>query len=298
MFSSYPPDSPATLPVGEFGVPSWLKLMVKPMSLLAPQPMASWALGRFLKTQRSIGALQRELPSPWERQTLEGPEGSQLAVWTIGERSAPPVALAHGWNGFAAQFRHWTKTLTNTRFRWIAWDMPGHGHSTGNHSNFIEFATSIKRVADHFGPLHGTVTHSFSGAATLFALARLNLKLNRAVLIASPAEITGFLECYIKTVGLSGQTRKILLQRLEEQFAVSLTEINAWTLLGELDSIPPILCISDSADASVPLIHGRRIKESSGSRGQSIETTDLGHLGLLKDADICHRMVNFLNEQF
>ncbi|MFN8006410.1 MAG: alpha/beta fold hydrolase [Terriglobia bacterium] len=92
----------------------------------------------------------------------------------------PAVLCAHGWSSRALRFRALIERLVKSGFRVVALDAPGHGQSSGRHTDVIEYAEAIRVVADNAGDLHGAVGHSFGAMALLLALEK-GLKVRKVV---------------------------------------------------------------------------------------------------------------------
>ena len=85
------------------------------------------------------------------------------------------------------------RELSQAGFSVVAYDAPAHGASTGRITAAPEMARVMSEVASRLGGLHGVVGHSIGGAATLLAV-RGGLSLERAVLLAPPSDLRGFVE--------------------------------------------------------------------------------------------------------
>ena len=67
------------------------------------------------------------LPAATHR--LVRPDGAELYVECYGPDDAPPIVLTHAWSLDGREWRYLKRELSD-RFRLIAWDLPGLGHST------------------------------------------------------------------------------------------------------------------------------------------------------------------------
>ena len=70
-----------------------------------------------------------EDPAPTSTQRLVRPDGSELNVEFYGPEDGPPIVLTHAWSLDSREWRY-VKRALGKRFRLIAWDLPGLGHST------------------------------------------------------------------------------------------------------------------------------------------------------------------------
>ena len=67
-------------------------------------------------------------PAPAATQRLVRPDGSELHVEFYGPEDGPPIVLTHAWSLDSREWRYLKRAL-GERFRLIAWDLPGLGHS-------------------------------------------------------------------------------------------------------------------------------------------------------------------------
>src|SRR5690606_27190589 len=59
----------------------------------------------------------------------------------------PVALLVHGWHGRASQYWEVIAHLRLAGYKVVAFDAPGHGHSTGTRSDLLEMTDAVQRVA-------------------------------------------------------------------------------------------------------------------------------------------------------
>jgi len=93
------------------------------------------------------------------------------------------------------------------------------------------------------------VAHSIGGAATLLA-ARAGLRIERAVLLATPSDLRGFIDLFGEHLGLTTRTRNGMARRVADRFGIEWDEmcVRAWSR----GKRPPLLVVHDRRDAVVP----------------------------------------------
>ncbi|KQW81083.1 hypothetical protein ASC89_04425 [Devosia sp. Root413D1] len=96
-----------------------------------------------------------------EVRTLESPTGSSLHVEAHGPTGAPVIILTHGW-GLDSTIWGYTIEDLRTRFRVIAWDLPGLGRSKGKIA-LETFAADLRSVIGEAGGKVVLVGHSIGG---------------------------------------------------------------------------------------------------------------------------------------
>lgn len=107
----------------------------------------------------------------------------KIAAWRHGE--GPAVLFVHGWQDDNALWGPLIQALAEIGIASVAFDLPGHGFSTGDYCTPVAAAEAIEAVARELGPVDAVVTHSFGGPATGAALLN-GFSVRRAVLIAAP----------------------------------------------------------------------------------------------------------------
>jgi len=206
------------------------------------------------------------------------------------------VLLVHGWTGEAASMAGFVEPLLGRGFRVVAFDLPGHGASTGRELNIPLGVASLAAVARVFGPLHAIVTHSFGGAIALAALAgsvrgQPPVHAARIVLIAAPSSITEITRQFGATIGL-GRRGQAALERRIHVVAGNPVEVFEGPL--QLEGIGlPTLVIHDRQDRELGFHHAQALAEAGAF--VALEATDgLGHRRILKARPVAESVARFV----
>jgi pimeloyl-ACP methyl ester carboxylesterase len=265
-----------------------LRAVFTTVGSVAPGIAARWAETIFCTPPRNEPRIGEEaFLASGRRFTVQG-EGEDLAAWEWG--AGPTVVLVHGWGGRAGRFGALTQALGEGGYRVVAYDAPAHGRSTGRSSSLPEFARALRAVGNAVGPVHGLVGHSLGGAAAILAL-RDGLRTERIVLLAAPADVTGFSTAFADHLRLSAGTRAVMRRNLESRLQMRWDELHLPTIVRSLTTAA--LVLHDREDEDVPYAHGEEIAAAwPGAR--LIATAGLGHRGLLRDPDTVRETVAFL----
>jgi pimeloyl-ACP methyl ester carboxylesterase len=100
-----------------------------------------------------------------ERETIKGPDGSEISIETCGPQDAPVLVFTHGWGMDNTIWRE-AKDELSGRFRLVMWDLPGLGKSSqpADGKYAIErFAGDLRAVLAHAGDRAVLVGHSIGG---------------------------------------------------------------------------------------------------------------------------------------
>lgn len=214
--------------------------------------------------------------------------GGALAAWTWGE--GPTVLCVHGWGSRASRFRVLVPALLARGFRVVAYDNPAHGASPGRHSSLPQFMAALLDVASALGPVHAAVGHSLGGAAVALAM-REGLAVQRAVLLAPPANPSAFSQAFRDFLHLPTGVFETMRSNLEHRFG------RRWEEFDVAGAAPgmsvPLLVVHDEDDPDVPLADGRAIADAwPGARFHG--TSGLGHHTIMRDPSIAELVATFL----
>lgn len=226
------------------------------------------------------------------------PCGSVQAYVFEPEEQAPirTVLLVHGWTGDAASMTGFVEPLLAAGFRVVAFDLPGHGASTGRELNIPLGVASLAAVARVFGPFHAIVTHSFGGAITLAALAgsvrgQPVVSAGKLVLISAPSSITGITRQFGHAIGLGRRGQAALERRIH---VVAGNPVEAFEARLQLEAIGlPTLVIHDRQDRELGFQHAQALVEA-GPFVRLEATEGLGHRRILKARPVAESVARFV----
>jgi pimeloyl-ACP methyl ester carboxylesterase len=137
-------------------------------------------------TRRARPRLARQL-AEGEDLEVDTPHGPVMA-WRLGV--GPATLLVHGWEDDNALWSPLIDECAKIGRAVVALDLPGHGFSPSEASDLQAASDAVIAVAEALGPIDTLVGHSFGCPASILALSK-GLKVDRAVLIASPVPRTG-----------------------------------------------------------------------------------------------------------
>lgn len=212
------------------------------------------------------------------------------------EVPAGTVLLVHGWTGDASSMAGFVEPLLAEGFRVVAFDLPGHGASTGRELNIPLGVASLAAVARVFGPLHAIVTHSFGGAIALAALAgsvrgQPPVSAGRLVLIAAPSSISEITRRFGAALGLGRRGQAALERRIH---VVAGSPVEAFEGRLQLEAIRlPTLVLHDRKDRELGFHHAQALA-GAGSFVTLEATEGFGHRRILKARPVAAAAVRFV----
>ena len=233
---------------------------------------------------------------PWERRLLADASPVRLtaevsaASW--GDGPGRPVLLVHGWQGRGTQLGQFVAPLVRSGRPVIAVDAPGHGDSPAGRFTPVAFADALLRLRDEAGPLDGIVAHSM-GAAAVMAAVRGGLRTASLALIAPMRSFTDMVGRVGRSLGYPPGTPAgaRYLQLASEALGRPLAELDL-----DLDVVrgTPVLLCHDANDETIPVASTRRVARDWPGAAY-IETTGLGHGGILADPGVVSAVVRHIS---
>lgn len=212
--------------------------------------------------------------------------------WGSGSRT---ILLVHGWESRGTALRTFVPELVQQGFRVVAMDGPAHGDSGGNRTNLRNFGEAVQTVIRRLGDVYGVITHSFGGAATVFALVELDpgIRLEKLVLIGTPNRMEYIFRDTVKTMNVPPAAAKYYRRLVEEKVGRPLPEASL-SNLGVNADVGEALVIHDTEDRSVSLEAARLVAEAW-PHARMLITEGYGHYRLMKNPDVIRRVAEFVS---
>ena len=182
--------------------------------------------------------------------------------------------------------------------RVVAFDLPGHGASTGRELNIPLGVASLAAVARAFGPLEAIVTHSFGGAIALAALAgsvpgEPTVHARRLAMISAPSSMTQLTRQFGSSLGLGRRGQAALERRIHVVAGNPGEVFEGRTQLAAIKL--PTLVIHDRQDRELGFQHAEALSEA-GPFVTMEATQGLGHRRILQARSVAERVARFVAE--
>jgi pimeloyl-ACP methyl ester carboxylesterase len=268
-------------------IPAYIHWPFRLASLISPRLGGELARLIFFHPMRTRPSEAQKVVLGNAKQIMLDLDGHKLAAFSWGE--GPTVLLVHGWSGHAGQMAEFVAPLTGAGFRAVAIDLPAHGASGGGLSSVVHFARAIRVAAEHFGPVHGIVSHSLGGGGIIQAFLG-GVKANRAVLLAPPAQFHDYWGLFRSRMGMSHGVWRAMVERSERWLNLPFSEVHPE--IGAPDMTTPALILHGTADRVCPVTEGRRLARLW--PGARLHELDTGHISILRDARAIAETVAFI----
>lgn len=212
---------------------------------------------------------------------------------------APSVILVHGWTGEAAFMTAFVAPLLARGFRVVAFDLPGHGGSTGRELNIPLGVASLAAVTRAFQPVHAIVTHSFGGAIAMAALAgsvpgQPRVEAQRLAMIAAPSSMALITRQYGRTLGLGRRGQAALERRIH---VVAGAPVESFEGRDQLAAIArPTLLIHCHDDRELDIGHAEALAQA-GPFVRLQPMRGLGHRRILQATPVVEAVARFVSGQ-
>ena len=219
-------------------------------------------------------------------------DGGEVAVTRWGS-SGPAVLLMHGWGGARAQMTGFVDPLLFAGYRVVAFDQPGHGETDGTTTNLLEIAPTMDLIAQHEGPFHAVIAHSFGTLITSYALVERNFpRPARLVYFGAFNRLMDSLPRFQVLANLPDEIMEGLRAMIYEQFGEDILESITNESLAPRINIPALM-LHDVGDNVTP-VEDSRVIARVWKQAEYIETEGLSHRGALQSKSIHEQVVKFL----
>jgi pimeloyl-ACP methyl ester carboxylesterase len=219
--------------------------------------------------------------------------GKKIQCYRWGE-SDKYVLVVHGWAGRATQFRRFIKPLNKAGYTVLGFDGPAHGKSGGRSTNIREFEDVLKKICELQGMPEAIISHSFGGAAVLFA-AKNELPVKKVINVASPVIGDKIIDTYLRAIGGTEKTKLFFKQYVSEKYG---QPFDAYTVAGfihQLGRPVEVLLVHDEDDRDVSMDHPLELIRLYPS-ARLLKTKGLGHTRILKDNRVIEEIVTFIRK--
>lgn len=211
----------------------------------------------------------------------------QVYSWGAGK----PVVFIHGWSGRGLQVFKFLPSLVKNGFRVIAFDAPGHGQSTGKHSDVSLFRDCLFEIEKLYGPLYALVGHSIGGGAALLAI-KEGLQVEKLVVIGTPSNGPDVLKGFLDRIGASEKTGQYLDLIVQKRHGRTLDQFSAHISALNMPYVNTLL-VYDTDDTDVPLYHGENL-HSILKDSKMLVTEGFGHTRILRGDLVVNTVASFL----
>lgn len=271
-------------------------MLMKLLSVVAPNYLAKKVIYKF--RHPSIKKLREH-----ELGMLKSAEQAKLPFrdhqictyrWKAakGKENGEEVFLIHGWEGQAGNFADFIPHLLNAGFDVFAFDAPGHGFTESKDTSIMEFLDVLSFLLEIEKPAY-LVSHSFGGVACTYALARMDLKVKKYLLFATPNSFSERIRDIAAQVGVSERVVDLVKEKLQKESETPLDELSVAQFVQKAH-VAEALILHDKNDQVIGIEQAEAVHRAwLASKMITIEGT--GHFRILRDQGTLQIGLQFLN---
>jgi pimeloyl-ACP methyl ester carboxylesterase len=216
-----------------------------------------------------------------------------ICVYTIGE--GKPVLFIHGWELGVYRFESLMREIAKAGFRVVAFDIPGHGESTGKQSDIVEICKVACELDKSFGPFFAGVAHSYGGLC-LANLLRIGLKMQKVVLLSTPATYESIIDRFGEFLHLRARVVASLRDAINRRYAPHRLEEDFSTMKNLLKTKTPALLVHDEMDPVVPFADASALAQVH-EDVRLMSTNGLGHNRIVSSPEVTLSCIEFLTAE-
>jgi len=232
---------------------------------------------------REVTVMHGRLPL---RAYVWGPAGA--------DEGAPTALLVHGWGAHGtSRTGALIPVLRTAGWRVVSFDGPGHGLSSGHHTDLFDFGQAVREVNNQLGPATAIIAHSFGAASTLWTLAHQHdPHLKRLALFGPPSDFSYMVSVLAGRLDLPETVMRGVDRAFTRRYGFPPAMLSVRGVAGAVRV--PGLVVHDLEDGVVAYEEGAAL--ASAWPSATLMTTDgLGHSGTLRDAAVQNRLLEFLD---
>ena len=269
---------------------AFVRVLFPVMEKILPFLASRWAFKLFFSPMRF----------PWPQREMSARQNAVKFRLNVGDQQiqcyswgqGPVVLFVHGWSGRGTQFFRFVEPFTEKGFKVVAFDGPAHGDSTGKSTDIIEFEQVMKALKTYYNEIQALITHSFGGAAAIFAISQ-GLNVRNLVNIGSPTNsdeiIAEFLKKINGSVKMAAGFDKLVQKKYGKPFSAFSSEVLA-------AHVPPpfnLLLIHDENDKEVSVEQAEKLQALI-PWAELMRTSGLGHTRILRNDEVIDKSLSFV----
>lgn len=221
-------------------------------------------------------------------------DGYQIRGFRWNHPKQQKILILHGFSSCVYNFDRYIADYIKKGMEVLAFDAPAHGNSSGKTVNAVQYAATIKKIIELYGPVDHFLGHSFGGIAISLALEDTRQSSGTKIIFIAPATETS------TAVDQAFSMLKLSNKKVREEFDriilnLSGRETSWFSIRRAIKNInAEVLWIHDEDDAVTPLADALKVKEDNHPNINFVITKGLGHHKIYRDSSVRNMAVEFI----
>ena len=217
-----------------------------------------------------------------------------MLFYELGNPKGNLIFLVHGWDSNAGSLSMFAFEFAKNNYRVISLDLPAHAKSQGTHTNLFECKDALIQLIKHVNPQQkfSIIGHSFGAAVTSYALAELDYKIKKIVLLSANNIMKVIFDDYQKLVGFNDKIYNQVSLWTKQNFNQSLEELILSDKI-KIIKYDELLIIHDKFDKVLPFKSALEIKEAIPTT-KIIAFEKIGHYRMLWNKEVLKETIKFI----
>jgi pimeloyl-ACP methyl ester carboxylesterase len=271
---------------------SYLRTKFKLIGAISKKKAAEQAFELFCTPQRRN---KKPLPAIFEKaETLHFKlDGIQLTGWRWNKGGIKKLLLLHGFESSVINFDRYIRPFVKKGYEVLAFDAPAHGRSEGQVINAPLYRKMILEIYRKYGPIDHFIAHSFGGLALSLALEEINDTVDkRMVLIAPATETVTAIDTFFRFLNLDPAIREDFDKTIIRKGGLPPSWYSIKRAMKHIKAT--VLWVHDENDDTTPLSDVKELMKDRPSNIEFYITKGLGHRRIYRDAEVTHKIIEFL----
>jgi pimeloyl-ACP methyl ester carboxylesterase len=267
---------------------------LKTIAVVSPRRAAEKAFRLFCTPY--AGKPQRKAPAVFHKaKKINFPlDGNRIAGyhWLPEHPNGKKILIAHGFSSNAAKFEKYVNPLLLAGFEVLAFDAPGHGHSSGYILNAYIYRNMLLHVETLYGPVYGIMGHSLGGLAAALTMEMLPDNNGRKLVLVAPAtETETAVQNFFRMIRADEKLQLAFRQYISELTEHPATYFSVSRVVAAVQT--PVLWVHDRRDTICPFADVAPVMAGDHSHIRFHITEGLGHSRIYKENAVCQEIVAF-----
>jgi len=259
------------------------------LAIFSKKSAAKKAFKTFCTTRKGRVLPQQQGFLEKAKHSTEKVSDRQLQVYHWpgnGER----VLLLHGWESNTFRWRNLISYLKEANFDIMAFDAPGHGHSSGSWFHVPLYTQCLQHIVEKHQPKY-LVAHSLGGMTAMYNQYKYpESSIAKIVTIGSPSEFHEIMSDYQRILSLSNRVMDGLNNYIKTNFGFEIRDFS--TSRFALENTKKGLLFHDRLDAIAPF-HASEQVHANWKGSELVATEGLGHS--MHQEEVNEKIIHFLN---